>query len=711
MKAISTNLIVAAFLLVTLLFTLSQCNRINNETLNELKKIGLVGNEISAEQFFKGVAPKNFKKISGAEYKPSYNEDPGIPAQCWIETSYGTQNACKYCHTDYLSSISHGNGYPIGEDQITYSFPTANLNRILWQNVIYPEKLEQRLKKEAIAVPNLDDIEYVRVDNWLPMYSKVRENSSNEWLNTKTKDKGFILFPALNPNHLFPFNQSNPTDNGTHGYIDNEGFVRCERNEYTGWRAVNFFPYAIFTPLTGSVSGIYLRLPKVFTTENGVFSTEIYKANLSILEKNIKNQAVSHNFYVGDASRIEINKGFYPIGTEFAHPLHYVDLSADGQVGIDIDGVVANSLRQFEFPGTRSKRVKEIRYMYKWKEVSISDISLEEAEHDGESTEFEFEKFIGNEGQGWVDNGSGWIISAYIENRYGELRPQTTEELAQCVGCHGKVGNTVDAIWSFQRKLPEMEGWADMNYGKYNSKTPNQTKLNDYQNAPTGMGELGYFFYSVVGADLYGVMPTEISNELYNYAKTNNLETKLMLKYPLSEILNDEILKNMSKDNRLPRLLERQKLMRHYSENKAYLYKNNVDNSLYIKGNVFYPSVETMKANIRGYRKVVLDQSFNLGKDLFGSIAENVPFTFRSDGTVKDEYNKLIEVGNVIYSRPYSNKGVGITPTGIIVGNAIDVKGNYVENYSNDDVLSGKVKFTGTLDLMYNPILSGIVVK
>jgi hypothetical protein len=712
MKNFNYSLIIIAVAIVTPILVLNQCKQIDNNTLLELKALGLVGEEISAETFFKGIEPRNFKKMAKANYKPSFNEDPGIPAQCWIETSYGTQNACKYCHTNYLSSINHGNAFPIAEDQITYTFPTANLNRILWQNVIYPENVEKRLASEGISIPDIDEVDYIRFDNWAATYDKVRGNNEKHWLNSKTRQKNYILFPALNPNHLFPYDNANPTSNATHGYIDNEGFVRNEKNEYTGWRAINFFPYAIFTPLTGSVSGIYIRLPDVFMMNKGELCINTYKKNLDLLEDNIKNRLSNWQCYVGDASTIAVKKGFYPLGTEFAHPLHYVDLLADGEVGTSTDGVLASESKQFEFPGTRAKRVKEIRYMYKWKDVDLKDIALseeEEAEHN--SKDFEYEKFIGREGQGWVENGSGWILAAYIENRNGDLRPQTSEELAQCIGCHAKVGNTIDAVWSFQRKLPGIDGWADMNYGWYNSKKPTESKMHDYLNHNSNLGELGYFFYSVVGADLYGVMPNEIRMELLKFAESNNIENKLSLTYSIADILNDEILKYLSKDERKPRLLERQKLMLYYSQSKAYLRHNKTDSNLYVKGEILYPNVETMKSNIQGYRKVVLDQSFNLGKDLFGSISSNIPFTFRSDGTVVDENGKTIPTGNVIYSRPYNNKGIGITQTGIIKGDAIDQKGNLVEDYTSEDIELGKVKFTGTLDMLYNPILSSVIVE
>ena len=79
------------------LYTCNELSNTENKIIRELKTHGLAGQRISAESFYKGIAPDNFNTIAGAVYKPSYNEEPEIPPQCWIETSYGTQNACKYC--------------------------------------------------------------------------------------------------------------------------------------------------------------------------------------------------------------------------------------------------------------------------------------------------------------------------------------------------------------------------------------------------------------------------------------------------------------------------------------------------------------------------------------------------------------------------------------------------------------------------------------
>lgn len=692
--------------LSALVMTNIMCSRLpadEPEVMAALRDIGLDPELISAEDFFLGKAPAGFLELTGAAYKPSFNEEPNIPPQCWIETGYGTQNACKYCHTDYLTMARHGNAFPIGYQQILYSFPTPGLNQILWRNIIYPQEIEARLLDDGISIPALDDMAYVRHDNWRPAFARARGNGNEEWVNTEDMHSEWALFPALNPDHLFPYHEANPTSHGTHGYIDMEGFVRNEHDGYTGWRAINFFPYAIFTPLTGSVSGIYIRLPKKFMTVEGKVDIDIYKANLMLLEQNIKNQRPAQTYYLGDAAEVTVRKGFYPVGTEFAHPLHYVDLEADGRAGTSLLAVAGDGGYDYAFPGTRSKRVKEIRYMYKWKDVGLDDIAMDDDEEDDG-----FAEYVGREGQGWVENEAGWILAAYIEDRHGHLRPQTTEELAQCIGCHGNVGNTVDAVWSFQRKLPGDEGWREMDYGRYSAGDPHLSGLQDYVHETSGMGEQGYFYYTVAGADLYGVMPAEVRTEIMRYATQADLEQELGLVFPLALLFDDEQLKNLRRKERKAILEERQLVMRRFAADAAYLYDDQITGEQFIKGSLLFPSRQTMKNNIQLYRKIVLDQSFNLGKDVFGTEPGHVPFTFRSDGYVLDADLEPIPVGEVIMSRPYNEDGEGFTPTGLVAvneeGEPIDEHGQAVGQEWYRAV--GHVTKGGTFDMMYNPILS-----
>ena len=54
------------------------------ELAEELKRAtGLDGVFVSGEDFAKGVEPDDFLERTGATYKPSYNEDPDVPEQCW----------------------------------------------------------------------------------------------------------------------------------------------------------------------------------------------------------------------------------------------------------------------------------------------------------------------------------------------------------------------------------------------------------------------------------------------------------------------------------------------------------------------------------------------------------------------------------------------------------------------------------------------------
>ncbi len=89
----------------------------------------------------------------------------------------------------------------------------------------------------------------------------------------------------------------------------------------TGWRAVNFVPYGIFTPLTGSVSGTYIRLPTLFMQRaDGGYDITTYLANLDLVERNIQDRLQGETRYLGAAGAIEIARGQYPLGTEFAQP-------------------------------------------------------------------------------------------------------------------------------------------------------------------------------------------------------------------------------------------------------------------------------------------------------------------------------------------------------------------------------------------------------
>jgi len=197
---------------------------------------------------------------------------------------------------------------------------------------------------------------------------------------------------------------------------------------------------------------------------------------------------------------------------------------------------------------------------------------------------------------------------------------------------------------------------------------------------------------------------------LLDYSRENDLRMRPELAHPLSEIFNDDQLKRLGKKERQSILRDWARIMRHYASNRAYPYQDVATGNSYIKGNIFYPMPATMLSNIAAYRRIVLDQSFNLGKNIFGTHSDAIPFTFRSDGTVLDDKGNIIPVGDVIYVWPWGDDGVGITPTGIVGvdsdGNPIDEKGVVVDIEKNPESAVGHVTKGGTFETKYNPIIT-----
>ena len=94
-----------------------------------------------------------------------------------------------------------------------------------------------------------------------------------------------------------------------------------------------------------------------------------------------------------------------------------------------------------------------------------------------------------------VGTGSGWRMQAFIEDGKGALRPQTLEETASCIGCHGGVGATTDSTFSFARKLDANSalraGW--YHWGQHGLKGVPEPKRAD------GQGEYAHWLQQVGG--------------------------------------------------------------------------------------------------------------------------------------------------------------------------------------------------------------------
>ncbi|MDD3343475.1 MAG: hypothetical protein PHR87_07875 [Sulfurospirillaceae bacterium] len=561
------------------------------------------------------------------------NPYANIPAQCYIETMGGTQNACLFCHTNAPARLGLGNNNPqaglsstTGNLQTTYTFTPATLHSKMatinpWENTLYPEKLERAYQKSSNHFDETKILVYLQEDNWKNAYAK--RQGKLGWENG-IDNSPWRLFPDLNPADL-PAKQD--------GYVRTADKQSAIFGDMTGWRAINFMPYGIFTPMNGSVSGIYIRLAKPFMQdEKGSWSEAIYSQNLDLLERAITDRLTPNDatHYYGKAKNIEVNRGLYPLYTEFAHPLHYVDLRANG---------------------TRATRVKEIRYMVKTKMFYPGEAAQKE----------EDAPLYLNEKQGWINNGAGWILAGFIEDAKGELRPQKSEELMQCIGCHSDnygfepasftsgTSNTIDSTWAFPRKFPEKLGWSEMNYlGYHGSKGQAQTSMGDPLNRATNQGEFGYFLKHVAGANLYGLMPSSMEAFVMQRIRKKNgyREDWKPLDFSKPETLYAQMRLHVT-------------LMQAFVDRKEYLTAEGL-----IAPELFYPTPEGVLHGAILYRKVVATQRFTLGKDVF----DTTPFTFRYYRDAKEGYTHLngsaYKMGEIITDRPIEKEATVMESVG-----------------------------------------------
>ncbi len=261
--------------------------------------------------------------------------------------------------------------------------------------------------------------------------------------------------------------------------FDDEGMDRTPTGEYTLWRAYRYYPFlGTFWPTNGSTDDVLIRLGSIFSEdENRHFDLAVYRLNLAIVEALVKQKTITlpqsvdetlyevdlnqnglfdraseivlstydKMSYVGAAKtaliqgKVHLAQGLFPEGTEFLHSVRYVDWN-DRQNHI-----------------VMSKRMKELRYAKKESWRTYSDIEraanaeFQEALITG-SDNAVVASFRGDYEHG-LKNGLGWIYQGFIEDKKGNLRPQTHEETIGCMGCHSHLGSTTDSIFSFNRKL------------------------------------------------------------------------------------------------------------------------------------------------------------------------------------------------------------------------------------------------------------------
>ncbi len=365
----------------------------------------------------------------------TYNREAIIPPMCYTRTE-GQHNPCYVCHQDAIARRE--NVMNDADLQQAYSFSDLGMTNH-WQNLFTDRQHKvARISDKAIR-------EWVNADNYSELAGRLRAANFKGWV------------PDLRDLQLAA------------AAFDEEGFAL----DGSHWVTFNYKPFpSTFWPTNGSTDDVMLKLPAAYRSDReGRYSRDIYKANLAILEANIKGLDTIGSLpidearvgkdldgngrlnrtelitdvssYVGAASEHFLDTHLYPQGTEFLHTVRYLGFDADNQI-------------------TQSTRMKEVRYMKKWQTYGKGVLAryYEEEAFEKEAGQLPGYSNLGPYG---LDNGAGWSIQGFIEDAQGRLRANTHEENLFCMGCHSSIGSTIDKTFSFARKVDGGQGWGYLN--------------------------------------------------------------------------------------------------------------------------------------------------------------------------------------------------------------------------------------------------------
>ena len=367
-----------------------------------------------------------------------------ITPMCYTKTSDRLEtkvfNSCYPCHTkgkipNYIND-SHL--------QEAYNFPRQAM-RNPYTNLFKDKRREVgRMRDRSI-------LDYIRRSNYFTSKGEIV-------LSQKLPD----TWKGYRPDCYFNF--------------DEEGFDKDKEGAYTGWRAFRYYPFlGTFWPTNGSTDDVLIRLDTPFMQdENGTFNKEVYRVNLAIVEALVKQKVIPFDLivdekfygvdingngivdrantispkiksYVGLAKlffnekKVHLAPGLFPENTEFLHSVRYLDWD-EKQDKIAL-----------------SARMKELRYAKKttWKSYGQIQRAAESELWESlalDSSKAKIALFRGNYEEG-LGNGIAWVYQGFIEDKEGELRPQTHEETLSCMGCHSHLGATTDSTFAFARKF------------------------------------------------------------------------------------------------------------------------------------------------------------------------------------------------------------------------------------------------------------------
>jgi hypothetical protein len=384
--------------------------------------------QLEALRASSSVLPPSLPRI---EAFAMYNREAPIPPQCYTRTE-GAHNPFYVCHQDAVTGRE--NAMNDGGLQAQYSFSDTGATNH-WHNLF--EDRSARVAKISDAAI----LEWIDEDNYSELATRLRAAGFQGWIpDLAHLELGGAAF-------------------------DDEGFAR----DASDWVTINYKPFpSTFWPTNGSTDDVMIRLPEQFRRDaRGRESRDVYRANLAILEMNIKGlsevstwpidertvgidldgdgkfarsrRALARDRYAGGAAQVVVEPTVYPRGTEFLHTVRYLGIAADGSIG-------------------SSRRMKEVRYMRRWL-ASTRDQLRQGYENEAvEKNKGELPSYL-NFGQEGLATRMGWQLSGFIEDRDGRLRANTYEEQMFCMGCHNSIGSTIDKTFSFARKRDGVAGW------------------------------------------------------------------------------------------------------------------------------------------------------------------------------------------------------------------------------------------------------------
>ena len=389
-----------------------------------------------------------------------------IPPQCFTKTlgdDGKPKNPCYACHTR-----SEAPNFVNDEDlQVNLKLPVPGAHNP-WTNLLSAPL--------GHASPSSDEavLQYVRQSNYFDAdgrvaLARVLEKPPSAWDgNGNGHWDGFV------PDVEFAF--------------DDRGFDHRPDGTVTGWRAFAYYPFVgTFFPTNGSADDVLIRLdPALREDDAGGFDAVAYSVNFAVVEALVRRADVAIDPVdeaslgvdldldgrLGRATRVAFDdardgRG----GTRMGYVGRARALQKGGQFPIapglfPLHTEFFHTVRYLDVGPdgvvTMAPRMKEVRYARKAVWMTYDAVKAH-VELEANATATNPERTHGVEWfrEAGVGNGLGWYFQGFIEDSDGSLRPQSLEESAFCEGCHGGIGATTDGIFSFARKMSagQARGW------------------------------------------------------------------------------------------------------------------------------------------------------------------------------------------------------------------------------------------------------------